>query len=478
MTHPYAIATTVALVALCVVLARQDSQPPVPPRHPHGPADMHHGPPPDMPEAASDGARHAEIAAAFADSVAQLSNEIARIATDRALGRGDRSQQARDSLEWRIRDLKIEMKDALRGQDRQTGRGHGSRGTVADLIDRVRRDPESIPLPAADSFVAGGLQIPAGSHHNGTAATVNGDLDVFGTVDGNAVAIGGDVVLHPGSHVTGSAFAAGGEVQMDGPGATVDGEIRSLQGPLGGPTAIAGTAVASAHGSRLHALKIAVAMFTLLMLLGLAVLTFAEDQLDHVTATLVDRFGRSAWYGIVGEVAALPVFLLLVIGLAITIIGVLALPFATIGYFVLLAGAATLGLVAVAEATGTAVLRTRGQAALSPRGAQLRAVVVGLSIYGGLWILTAFVGDGSPLGITIRGIAVAVTVVAMTVGFGAVILWRVELRRARRQTLGQPLAPGGPAGDQAVWVTPTPVAGVVAARRPTPPASSATGSST
>jgi hypothetical protein len=215
-------------------------------------------------------------------------------------------------------------------------------------------------------------------------------------------------------------------------------------------------------------------MFVLLMLLGIGILTFAEEPLDQVTTTLAERFGKSAWYGVVGEIAALPALLVLVVGLAITLVGILAIPFATAGYFVLLAGAATLGLVAVAQSTGAAVLRTRGQAALTPRGAQLRAIVFGSGIYGLLWMVTAVIGSQSTLGFTVRGVVVVVTAVAITVGFGAVIVWRFELRRARRQVI----APPTPATDPAVWVTPTPVTGVAAARRPTPPAGPSTGSST
>ena len=402
---------------------------------------------------------------------------------DRQHHSSDELHRTRDSLKSKIQSLKDAMSSQITAEvdeanavKQAMGQGdasHGHHGPGSDLISRVRHDAESIPLPSTDSFVVGGLQVPVGTHHAGTAATVNGDLDVFGTVDGNAVAVGGDVVLHPGSHVAGSAFAAGGEVRMEGTGGTVDGEIRSLEGPFG-RGAIAGTAPTTVHGTRMHALRIAIASFLLLIILGFAVLTFAEEHLNHVTATVVDRFGRSAWYGVVGEIATLPVFLVLTVGLAITIIGLLAIPFATIGYFVVVAGAATLGFVAVAEATGTALLRTRGQSALTPRGAQLRAIVVGISVYGGLWMLTALVGADSAVGVTVRGVAVVITGVAATAGFGAVLLWLMELRRARRLSLGAPVAPP----DQAAWVTPTPVTGVAAARRPTPPASSISGSST
>jgi hypothetical protein len=337
--------------------------------------------------------------------------------------------------------------------------------SLRDLIDRVRHDPDAtIPMPPADSFVAGGLTVAAGQHQTGTVATVNGPLDISGTVDGNAIAIDGDIVLHPGAHVHGSAFAANGVVRMEGAGAEVDGEIRSIEGSVGNGFARVAASEA-AHNSRWHAVRIAVAAFGLVLMLSIGVLTFAEEQLDNVTATLADHFGRSAWYGFVAEIALLPAFLVMIVALAITIIGVVAIPFAIIGFVVLAVGAAALGFMAVAEASGTSILRSGSQASLTARGAQLRAIVTGISIFGGLWVLTAIVGADFMVGTIIRAIVLILTAVAVTVGFGAVVLWRLEMRRAGR--MAKKAIAELPATD-AIWQTPTPVAGVAAARRPTP----------
>jgi hypothetical protein len=343
----------------------------------------------------------------------------------------------------------------------------GQRGlTVAQLIARAREDPEAIPLPPADSFVAGGYTVSAGQMVPHTVATVNGNLDVSGMVSGNAIAINGDVILHSGAHVTGSAFATNGEVRFDSTGALVEGEIRSLQGPIGVAPAVA----TGRRASGAHPAKLALAAFGLVMLLGIGVLIFAEEQLDNVSATLVEHFGRAAWYGVVGEIALAPGLLVVIVALAITLVGVLAVPFVIVGAVVLTAGAASLGFMAVAEATGSAVLRSRSQNSLTPRGAQLRAMVTGITIYGVLWVLTAAVGTGSGIGIFIRAVVLIVTVVAVTVGFGAVLLWRFEVRRAHRLASAVDVLPA----SDAVWQTPTPVAGVAAARRPTPPTATAT----
>jgi hypothetical protein len=340
----------------------------------------------------------------------------------------------------------------------------GGKDAIRQLLDRVRQDPEAVQLPSVDSFATGALSIPVGAMRSGTVATVNGNLDVYGMVAGNAIAVDGNVEVHPGAHVTGTAFAAGGEVHVDS-GAAVDGEVRSLTGDFG-PSPVRVAHSIGDTSSRWHNLRLSLMAVALVLMLGIGVLTFAEDKLDHVTATLADHFGRAAWYGIVGEIALGPALLVLIVGLAITIVGILAIPFAIVGYAAIAVGAGTLGFMAVAEATGTAILRSHTQASLTPRGAQLRAIVTGVSIYGGLWVLTALVGAESAGGVAVRAIAVVVTTVAITVGFGAVLVWRFDVRRANRLVNA---APGSPV-DDAVWQTPTPVAGVAAARRPAPAA--------
>jgi hypothetical protein len=351
------------------------------------------------------------------------------------------------------------------------GQGHAeSTKEIARVIDRLRHDQDvTIPLPSTDSFVAGGLKVAAGQEQSGNVATVDGPLDIFGTVDGNAIAVNGDIVLHPGAHVRGSALAANGVVRMDGTGGLVDGEVRSIEGSVD-PGYARVTAAEAAHDSRWHAVRIAIAAFGLVLMLSIGVLTFAEEQLDNVTATLANQFGRSAWYGFVGEIALLPALLVMVVALAITIIGAIAIPFAIIGFVVLALGAAALGFMAVAEASGTSILRSQSQASLTARGAQLRAIVTGISIFGGLWVLTAIVGADFMVGTIIRAIVLILTAVAVTVGFGAVLLWRLEMRRAGQ--MAKKAMAELPASD-VVWQTPTPVAGVAAARRPTPAGSAA-----
>jgi hypothetical protein len=96
---------------------------------------------------------------------------------------------------------------------------------------------------------------------------------------------------------------------------------------------------------------------------------------------------------------------------------------------VLVAGIAMVGFIAVAIMTGAAVSGGKKRDA-TEHGAMLRSFFTGTAIYLGMWILVA-VFSGLPLiGAMLESFASAVTFVAVTTGFGAVILsyWRGDFR--------------------------------------------------
>jgi hypothetical protein len=154
------------------------------------------------------------------------------------------------------------------------------------------------------------------------------------------------------------------------------------------------------------------------------------------------------------------VLCLLVVALAVTVIGILLIPFAIVAFVLALAGLITLGFLAIARITGESVAPAASRR-YSARGAALRALVIGVSIYTGLWVLASAFAWAPIVETVLRGIAVAITWVATTAGLGAAVLSRGGTRRA---TIAAPLA----AVNDIPWQTPTPVTGVVAARRPTP----------
>jgi hypothetical protein len=303
----------------------------------------------------------------------------------------------------------------------------------------------------------GGRSIPAGSQVTGPVAAAGGPLHVYGTITGDAIAIGSDVIVHPGGRITGNAVAALGTVSLLG--GSVGGEVRQLGGALGEvpkATAVAETPTRSTR----HALALSSSWLVILVLMGIGVLVFAGDYLEGVVDSLEGRFGRSFWAGIATQLALAPVLALLIIALTVTVIGILLIPFAIVAFVLAVAGLITLGFLAIARITGESVAPAASRR-YHARGAALRALVIGVSLYMGLWVVASAFAWAPMAETVLRGIAVAITWVATTAGLGAAVLSRGGTRRA---TAPAPLA----AVNDLPWQTPTPVTGVVAARRPTP----------
>jgi hypothetical protein len=159
---------------------------------------------------------------------------------------------------------------------------------------------------------------------------------------------------------------------------------------------------------------------------------------------------------VLAQLATIPALLLLLVGLAITILGILLIPFAVVAYVVALAGLLTLGFLAAARFTGRAFFRGPAPG----RAVHLRALFVGLAIYLGVWFVAAAL-VGNPVASSIaRAVALATSWIAVTLGLGATIISRAGTQRETRAD--RPAA----APSDLSWQTPTPVTGVVAARRP------------
>jgi hypothetical protein len=319
------------------------------------------------------------------------------------------------------------------------------------------------PIPPADSFIVGGRRVAPGETVGGTIAVARGSIEIYGRVDGDAVALHGDILVHEGGVVRGDAVAIGGRVRARG--GVVEGHIRSASGVFAG-LGRSRTADVASPGATWRAIKVVLGWFAVLLMLGIGVLVFAEPSLEPIIGALRARFGRAFWYGVLAQLGAVPLLLLIVLALAVTVVGILLVPFAIVAYAVALAGLVALGFLAVVLFTGSAVTGgARGRSAGPVRGASLRALVAGLTLYLGLW-LAAAAFTWSPLaGSILRAVALAVTWVAVTLGLGAFVSSRVVLRRADA-------TPGAAASDPIVWQTPTPITGVAAARRPVAVASS------
>jgi hypothetical protein len=320
---------------------------------------------------------------------------------------------------------------------------------AADIA--TRRAAGDKYLPDADHFTYGNRSIAANTAVDGPIAVAHGDLDVYGTVNGDVVTLYGNIRVHRSAHVTGDAWAVGGTVLIDG--GLVEGEQRAITGA--GP---AGPAPASKPLGTVQSVKLVIGWFALLAILGIGVMVFADPNLDGVVVGLERGFARAFWIGVAGQVLLLPALLVVVVGLAITLIGVLLIPFAVVAYVIASVGLFALGFLAVSRLVGSAFASAGGTA--SPRGVHLRALMIGLIGFMAIWLVAALCAQAPYLGPILRAIAIAVTWVSATVGLGATIV-----SRAGTQRPGTGALLASPADDLA-WQTPTPVSGVAASRRP------------
>lgn len=334
------------------------------------------------------------------------------------------------------------------------------RGFVDAILARLARLEQRLPwsgIPMVRDVPAGPRVVPAGDTVAGPVASRGGPLDVYGTVNGDAVAYEGDVILHPGATVTGDAIAVLGRVRLLG--GAVGGEVRSVRGSLArGAATQATTAAAAPEATVRGRLELVVGWLTVLILIGVGVLVFASGPLEGVVEALQGGFARSLLLGVFGQLAVLPVLLLIVVALAVTVIGVLLIPFAIVAVALGTAGLMMLGFLAVTQVTGGALAGRGRSGRLSERGTALRALFVGIIVFVATWLVAAILTPLPAAAAVARAIAFVLTWVAVSAGFGAALRSRAGTRRP---------APAEPEPeDEISWQTPTPMGGVVAARRP------------
>jgi hypothetical protein len=178
-------------------------------------------------------------------------------------------------------------------------------------------------------------------------------------------------------------------------------------------------------------LGIVIGWLVIVGLIGFVLMAFGADKLDIVIRTMQKGVGKSLGSGVVGQLAIVPGAIAVCGLLAATLIGVLLIPLGLIAFMFVVAGIAMFGFVAVATMTGAAI--TGGSKRDdTPHGAMLRAFFIGTGVFMGMWLVVAALSRVPLLGPMLESFAAAVTFIAVTTGFGAVLLswWRGEFKLA------------------------------------------------
>jgi hypothetical protein len=323
---------------------------------------------------------------------------------------------------------------------------------LSRVLERLAKGEQIQGLPPADSVAPAGRVVPAGATVRGTIVA-RGPVDVGGTVEGSVVSLSGDVTVRPTGRVTGDVVAVAGRVVADG---RVDGEMRTMSALPTLPQAIvAAPDTRTALERTMDAVRVVAGSFAVLLVIAIGVLLFAGPNLSEVVETVERRFSRAFWVGLAAQLLILPGVVVLCIALALTLIGILLIPFAAVAYAIAVAGLVTLGFLAVAQLIGSALWRGRES---SERARAFGGLVVGIAIFFALWFVAGLLVWAPMAATVVRAAAVAATWAAMTLGLGAAVLSRAGTHRR--------LASGSRPVELAAWQTPTPITGVVAARRP------------
>jgi hypothetical protein len=322
------------------------------------------------------------------------------------------------------------------------------------------RDDEIRVTVRGGSARLGDFRIGSAELIDGHLLVIRGDADVYGRLNGNLVTVEGDVIVHPGALVAGDILALGGDVRDMG--GEIGGEVRTLRStsitvPLAGavtsepgPLAVVGRRLAGVLG-----------VFLTLAVLGFGLVMFARPNLEVISDTVSHSFGRAFVTGLLGQILVIPTFGMLIVGLILSVAGILLVPFAVAVYALLVVVGALGGFLAVAHSMGETYTRRRmamGAFIGSPNS--YRFLVIGLGAIGVLWLAWSLFGWVPVAGNLVGGAAFLATWLLATAGFGAALLSRAGIR----ENFAGRLIPPEALTDEYLWATPQ--FGVPAARRP------------
>jgi hypothetical protein len=334
----------------------------------------------------------------------------------------------------------------------------------AELVARAGRDP-IVGCAALDAtWKAGDVTVAPTDTIRGNLVAVGGTLRVAGMVTGTAIALNGAVVIDSTGHVQGDVISAehGAAIAANG---RVDGELRTIDELA--PTVV--TAAAAPVADTLSSLARTAVWFGILIVLGIGVLINSGDAMQRVTSALHAGFGQNVMVGILAQMALLPVLVLICVLLALTVIGILLIPFAIVAYVIGVLGLLVLGGLGAVQMIGAGVAPRRP--ATSERGARLQALVTGMLLFSVPWLIAAALASRPVLSAAISTVALGITWLAVTAGLGATLRTRGGTRSPndpwgirRPAPSGAPLPVESPKPE---WLTPTPLTGVVAVKRPT-----------
>jgi hypothetical protein len=306
----------------------------------------------------------------------------------------------------------------------------------------------------------GDFSLGSSESRTGHLLVVDGNADIYGHLSGNLVTVEGDVVVHPGGVISGDVLTLGGEVRDEG--GEIGGEIRTFRSTtVLSPLTVAKAEALTPVQSVLRRIAGVLGVFLTLSVLGFGVVMFGRQNLEIVSDTVSHSFGRAFITGLLGQILLLPTFGMLVVGLILSVAGILLLPFAVAVFAMLVVIGIVGGFLAVAHAMGETYTRRRMALGVVIGSANsYRYLLVGLLALASLWGAWALFGWVPVAGSIVWGAAFFVSWLLGTAGFGAALLSRAGIK----ENFAGRLLPPEALTDEYLWATPQ--FGVPAGRRP------------
>lgn len=326
----------------------------------------------------------------------------------------------------------------------------GAAGTpAAPTAPPEPAEPPEPPEPPVGDQVRMGEDITIAKDQTvlGDVVAIGGDVEVHGQVLGDVVSVGGVLRLYDTARVNGDAVAVGGRLEKD-PGAQVLGKTTTvgIQMPFvtghhpmwegGGPLGALG------------GLLLTLLFIALLLILGAICQLVAGRNVDRMETSLRSSPLKAGLVGFLAQVLFLPVYVIGLVLLVITIIGIPIAVLWAVGFFVLGFVAHLFGFTAAARAAGDSMMRRLNRPLASPHVALLMGLI---ALFSPMLVHSLFhFGPGimDLIAMFFALVGFVVLYVAFTIGFGAAVLTRFGTRTTWSGEppagLGAPTAPSPP----------------------------------
>jgi hypothetical protein len=323
-----------------------------------------------------------------------------------------------------------------------------------ELLPLLAEAVEGLDLAGLEFRIGEGpLRIADGETFEGPLLVVDGDVEVRGRLEGDVVVVGGSLRIIEGGEITGDVRLADSRLSRDGGNirgevttvtareavVTPDGdrlrnqlrdEIRDeLRREFGRSAPGRSSSFVRSFGQGISGLVQNVMGVLILATLGWILIHFAGPRVETIATVVRSSPARAGVVGLAAAFLVLPVWILGIVGLAISILGILAIPFWIVLFPLAVSLAALTGGIAAATVLGEWITnrRIQGLERLRPSN-PFHTVLVGVTL-----LMLAFMGANvlkmaGPVTGVLQGLLTALGVLsfitATFVGLGAVLLTR------------------------------------------------------